>query len=39
MEQFRIIETKGYKTRDYVIRKKLLLMKLKDCPDIEFMEE
>lgn len=34
-----IIETKGYKTRDYVIRKKLLLMKLKDCPDIEFMEE
>ena len=37
--KIQIIETKGCKTRDYVIRKKLLLMKLKDCPDIEFMEE
>lgn len=34
-----IIETKGYKTRDYILRKKMLLLKIKDDPSIEFIEE
>jgi hypothetical protein len=34
-----IIETKGYKTRDYVIRKKLLLLMLRDQKYVEFVEE
>lgn len=34
-----IVETKGYKTRDYILRKKLLLRKIKDDAEIEFIEE